>query len=121
MSSDATFSDHRRVDFNMTLKTDITGATPNLAQANWQRFREFLNRKQFKDPNFITKWWLDSAALKLEKYIQRANWQRFREFLNRKQFKDPNFITKCWLNSAALKLEKYIQRALKIVYPKLRT
>ena len=72
VSSDATFSDHRRVDFSMTLKTDIIGATPNLAQANWQRFREFLNRKQFKDPNFITKRWLDSAVLKLEKYIQKA-------------------------------------------------
>ncbi len=56
----------------MTLKADITGATPNLAQANWQRFREYLNRKQFKDPNFITKCWLDSATLKFKKYIQRA-------------------------------------------------
>ncbi len=55
MSSDVTFSDHRCVDFNITLMADVAAKAPDQAKANWQKFRECLSRLLFRDPKFITK------------------------------------------------------------------
>ncbi len=70
--SDATFSDHRHIEFSLPLLTIATIEVLNLARANWQQFREILDRQLFWDPKYITKWWLDRAVLGLERCVQRA-------------------------------------------------
>ncbi len=44
VSCEATFSDHRQVHLNLTLMTDRASVVPDLKKANWNKFREALDK-----------------------------------------------------------------------------
>ncbi len=54
VSDDTTLSDHRQIGFSLGLGQNIcTEAIPNVAKANWDRFREILGEKSFRDPQYM--------------------------------------------------------------------
>ncbi len=72
VSKAITMSDHRRIEFYLSLKSKPKRIDAPLGAVNWDDFTKTLRGIKVTYPKFITKRWIDVMAAKLEADIKKA-------------------------------------------------
>ncbi len=72
VSKVATMSDHRRIDFYLSLNIKLKKTDVSLGAIKWDEFTIALRGIKVIYPRFITKRWIDVFAAKLEADINKA-------------------------------------------------